>query len=171
MQVNVTIQYNGILAINCIEYGEPFFLVKELVFCDATPAIEFEEGSTYDDIEIAYDSDSGQRWFAKLLGIITVAKKEESNENENTLLLVQNYVYASNSTRIGVWPENRSIRLNWERDPKDQTGFKFDVIDVNTVLKRVHIIPDFSQEGFFFVNTEFTFDDEIKITIIKHVSC
>jgi len=141
------------------------------VFCDATPAIEFEEGSTYDDIEIAYDSDSGQRWFAKLLGIITIAKKEESNENENTLLLVQNYVYASNSTRIGVWPENRSIRLNWERDPKDQTGFKFDVIDVNTVLKRVHIIPDFSQEGFFFVNTEFTFDDEIKITIIKHVSC
>jgi len=69
------------------------------------------------------------------------------------MLLVQNYTYAS-FRYDGVFQANESLRLKWQRDPKDDTGFKFDIVNLETVIHRVHVIPDFSEEGFFFVNSE-----------------
>ena len=99
------------------------------------------EGKRMDDIEVFYD---GGRWFARIYGIIY---HEILKMN---LLLIRNF---DDSGTKKITSRFNRRHIYWQKDVKDSSG-KFDIISIDSVKCRIHIIEDYDRRDFFWVNED-----------------
>ena len=97
----------------------------------------------FDDVEIWQDREQyDERWFGRLSLLVSVSSKSF----QYALAVIRTYYRVENNGEVVP----RSEKLNCLQ--LCFNGYNYDVVPVNSILRRVHIIPDFDFQDRYYVN-------------------
>jgi hypothetical protein len=100
----------------------------------------------FDDVEIQYDqrdpSDPKQRWFGRILAFIRIGPSLQG-------AFVQSYIFDKHCNLYRNAPYDLSVYRFWT-EQEGRNKFRLDapllrLISIDTILQRVHLVPDFSR--------------------------